>query len=108
MVRIKNDDWLLVGAGATVLYLLWKAKDDIKKGIENVSDAFAIPISSTIIEHTLPGAIKLTGTAVLQPSGYRIAMSDLNIEPDTLTFYFTGIKYRIVRREGDNYIAERA
>lgn len=99
---MKTQDMLTLGVGVVVAYLLWKSKEKIEKG----ADFIAEPIANTIIGITMPGELKLTGNALL-PNGYRVAMSQLNIDPSTLTFSHLGLRYRIDHREGNDYITVR-
>lgn len=101
---MKASDYVVLGAAGAVLYALWKSKEKVETTLdENV----AAPIANAWLNIFMPGHITLTGTAVF-PTGYRVAMSQLTVDPSTLTFNHLGQRYRIDHREGDNYIVVRA
>lgn len=100
---MRTSDYIVLGAAGAVLYALWKSKEQIEKSLD---ENIAAPIADAWLGITLPGNITLTGTAVF-PAGNRVAMSQLTIDPSTLTFIYLGQRYRIDHREGDNYIVVR-
>lgn len=100
MKLFRTSDLIVLGALGAGLYYLSKKKDEVEKGLD---EYVAAPIADAWISIFMPGHITLTGTAVF-PNGYKVSMSQLNIDPTTLTFNHLGQRYRIDHREGDNYI----
>lgn len=103
----QTKDLLLIALAGGALYLVWKAKEKIKEGVDDFADAIAAPIADAYLNISMPGAVTLTGIARF-PNGYNVPMSKLSIDPDTLTFTHLGVRYKIDHREGDFYIVVRA
>lgn len=89
---------LALGVVVALYYLL---KREGAAAVDTVAGAIADPIIGAI----LPGAVEVLGEVIL-PTGARIAMASLQVDRN-LQFNYLGLRYRIVRREGANYIAER-
>lgn len=89
---------LALGVVVALYYLL---KREGAAAVDSVAGAIADPI----IDMILPGAVEVLGDVIL-PTGARIAMSNMQVDRN-LEFTYLGLRYRIVRREGPNYIAER-
>lgn len=101
---MKSSDALLIGAVGIGLYYLWKSKEVVEKTLD---ESVAAPIADAWTSVFMPGQLQLTGNALFS-NGYRVAMSQLNIDPTTLTFMHLGQRYRIDHREGNDYIVVRA
>lgn len=106
-MRVSKDNTellMIAGLVGGALYLLYR---EAKKLSDSTIDTIAEPIANAIIDVTMPGRLKLTGYAFFPANGNRVAMSQLNIDPDSLQFYYLGVRYKIDRREGDDYIVVR-
>lgn len=99
----KDQNLLLMALGIGAIYLIWKAKETIKEGVDDAANAIAQPIADGWLSIFMPGNVTLTGVARF-PNGYRVEMSKLSIDPATMTFVHLGRKYRIDHREGNEYI----
>lgn len=85
-------------AAVVVIYRAYKKATEPGGFIDNV---LASPIATAFTTATLPGAVEVTGYAVL-PNGNRVPMSGLYVGTD-LTFDYLGKRYKVTARKGNEY-----
>lgn len=98
-----RDTQVLLLGGAVIAAVLYYLKDKV----DTAADDFSKPIADAYLAVTLPGDVTVLGNVIL-PNGAQLSMSQLAINGPTLTFNYLGKAYRIVRRDGANYIAVTA
>lgn len=91
---------VLLAAGVAVYIIIKKIGGAGGAAVDGISKA----IADAYLAATLPDAVEVTGQVIL-PTGVRLAMNSLALDSKTLQFSYQGVRYKIARREGANYIA---